>query len=356
MIVDKRKPTLADRFTASRIVSTNNLVAPAVATALQTKIRSARRFVFDAAASERVATVVRDIPELIVRESQLARAPFDMTWIEYDARAYWLTVTQQHHVDMTSDIRVGFLVDHNRVSVIAEGQDGCGVFPFAYHLNTEWPPEDQARFCHQMGILPPEIDFWLWGSSANRFIERGETSLLRKLRDHNMAECTMAPRYNASNLLDGGSGDLRTILALLLMLNRPSVVSYRNALPAARGWIGNKMRPFMSHTTVSVSLDPVSTLRLIGTSAGDSVSRRRHEVRGHYCHDKTARDYMLIAGCMHDWQACDEEWTPWLNAPLDDVNHWICRVCSGKRWWRKDHERGSAEVGFVEHDGYEITV
>jgi hypothetical protein len=200
----------------------------------------------------------------------------------------------------------------------------------------------------------------MWGSSAQKFLDAGEVRLLRVLRDSNMAEWLgdenmLRRSRTVQDFLKGAQGDMRTIIAFLLMLNRPSIVQYRKTLPNWRGFIGNKVRPFMSHTTVNVSLDAVATLRLIGTPSGDAVARRRHEVRGHFCHDKTARDFMRIAGCIHDWHAAHEDWTPWPDAPIEGRRHWICGVCEGKRWRRDAHERGTAEVGFVAHDGYEVT-
>ena len=153
----------------------------------------------------------------------------------------------------------------------------------------------------------------------------------------------------------GAIGDLRTIMAILLMLNRPSLTRYDQSLGHVRGFIGNKLRPYMAHTTVKISLDPVPLLRLVGTPQDDGTPKRRYEVRGHYCHDQTARDYMRIAGCIHDWHPTHKDWTPWPAAHLDEADNWVCAVCEGKRWWRKEHTRGDSLVGYVEHDAYEVS-
>ena len=361
---EKRQPLLADRFAANRDRTMLLMAGEKATREVQHRVRQARKLVFDVEATERVASVVRDIPELILRESQFARAPFDLTWIEYDAAAYWETLMghPQNPDDNTVDTRVGFLIDHNRVNVVMEGTsretNGNGLYPIAYHLNTEWPAEDQRRFAEFTHTSRLGLDVWLWGSTAQHFMDTGQTGLMRTLRDHNMAEWIGNPAYTLNvrrtDLLGGAQGDLRTVIALLLMINRPAVVQYKHTLPNARGFIRNKLLPYLSHTVVSVSLDAVKTLRLIGTPEGEAIERRRHEVRGHYCHDHTAREYMRIAGCMHDWQPCDETWARSDAAPAE-VNHWTCGTCGGKRWWRVAHERGSAERGFVAHDGYEIT-
>jgi hypothetical protein len=151
----------------------------------------------------------------------------------------------------------------------------------------------------------------------------------------------------------GSVGELRNIVAILLMLNRPSITRYANA-PAARGWIKRKPAPFMAHTSVTIDIDARPTMRLLGTPAGDGVPRRRHEVRGHYCHDHEAHDYRRIAGCQHDWQETDAEWTP-ADLKPGEAEHWVCRQCSGKRWWRIEHERGRLDQGIVNRAGYHVT-
>lgn len=43
--------------------------------------------------------------------------------------------------------------------------------------------------------------------------------------------------------------------------------------------------------------------------------------------------------------------------PGDDPlrpDHWTCRACAGKRWWRAHHERGNAALGYVTRD-YRVT-
>ena len=107
---------------------------------------------------------------------------------------------------------------------------------------------------------------------------------------------------------------------------------------------------------VTISLDPKPILRLIGTSQGDAVERRWHEVEGHYCHDKTSRDYSRIAGCIHDWQDTDNEWNVLTgDHARSEVKHWLCSSCNGKRWWRNKHERGNPTIGIVKKD-YEVTL
>jgi hypothetical protein len=374
---EKRGTTLADRFVARRWPAHERILLPRAVEQIQRGVRNARKFVLDEEAARRVAKVVAEIPDLLVREHQFARAPFDLTWIEWPSYYYWMEMRDRFpelHAQgdgfgetSTADYMTGYLFDQGRINAIAGGimsdkNVAPELTPMQYRLHTEWPVEEQLEFGRRIGASRLGIDKFLWGSTYEQL---GEDER-RLLRTYNTAEFVpFNPAHpgfalpNADNGLvepaRGCVGELRTVIALLLILNRPSLAVYRTTLPNHRGWHKGKTIPFMSHTVVNVSLDAVPMLRLIGTPAGESVARRRHEVRGHYCHDKTARDYMRIAGCIHEWQGCDEEWTPWADAPMRDVNHWLCKSCGGKRWWRADHERGTAEVGFVAHDGYDVT-
>lgn len=340
--------------------------------------RNARKFVFDEDACRRIAHVVATIPDLLVREMQFARAPFDLTWIEWPSWHYWMALRDQNPGKFdsqgqwgnteTADYANGFLIDHNRINVITAGTKrnpdlAPQLTAMQYRLNTEWPVDEQLEFARRAGASRLVVDNILWGSTYDLLTPDER----RTLRAHNVVEYVpFNPKWPETwthHMADAGMqlavrgsvGELRTIIALLLILNRPSLAMYRH-VPSTRRFYRGRVIPYMSHTTVNIPIDPVPTLRLIGTPAGESVLRRWHEVKGHYCHDKTARDFARIAGCLHEFKPTYEDWTPvGDNYPRDQVNHWVCAVCEGKRWWRSAHGRGTAEVGFVNHDAYLIS-
>jgi len=128
------------------------------------------------------------------------------------------------------------------------------------------------------------------------------------------------------------------------MLNQPALTKYVE-VPRGRGWISHKPKPYMAHRTVHVAMDPVPLVRQFSHGVGEGGVRRRHPVRGHYCTNLHARS----GGCIHQWQAAGEEWTPVAVAVGDDPQRWVCSVCQGRRWWRADHARGDASVGWVNH-------
>jgi hypothetical protein len=366
--MDKREPTLADRFTAEKYPQSKRIVDERTIVRVQQRVRQAHRYVLDEQAAARIGDVVRRVPELLLREHRFARAPFELTWVEFPHWRFWQVLTDgrpqviEKPQDETSDHTIGYLFDHGRVNTVSGGTVGQPhkrypyLTPFQYHLHTDWPVEDQIRFVQAVGSSRGQIDHYLWGATSTQL----QPEHARVLRDNHRLdllplEAAFRSRIvSEPNLLDkamrGGSGELRNMIAILLMLNRPTIARYRNVLPGARGWHRGKLIPYLSHTTVTVDIDAVPTLRMIGTPAGEGVPRRRHEVEGHYCHDVTARDFHRIAGCIHDWITCDDEWTPAPKIPDGEANHWRCSICDGKRWWRAEHLRGDATRGFVRAD------
>lgn len=362
-MADKREPTLSDILITelgkpSQLEHTPQ--PPDLPKRLQHKIRMAEKFVFDRDASERVAIVLRDVPELIAENIQFARPPFDLCWIEYDSDVIFRMLNPDHYnpQDGTRDVKVGILIDHNRINVCSQTEEGALVImPFAYHLNTEWPLEEQLQFCDQFKISRLGIDIWLWGSAGSKFLNEGNTQYLRTLRDTNMVECMFKNEElsykHAATIIGSTTGDFKNHVAMLLMLNQPSVTQYIR-VPSTRGWIRHKPRPFMKHTTIRMALDPVPKIRALSTNPGSGGLRRRHRVRGHYCHNKAARQAIWHHTCEHQWQPTNKRWEL-INVEVgDDVENWKCGKCEGKRWWKEEHRRGHYSEGEVEHT-YEVT-
>src|SRR5215469_508673 len=373
---NKRGPTLADRVLAKKYSAREKVMHPKTMDQLHRSLIAAHRFVFDEEAARRVAQVVHDIPSLLVREHQFARAPFDITWIEYPSYAYWnylhdaqperYTTQGEWANKATADHTVGYLIDHNRINTFVGGtvsQPDLGptLTSMQYRLSTEWTLDEQIEFSRLVGCSRIMLDMIMWGSTYDVLSDEER----RLLRAYNVMEQTpLNPAHHMYRDLtaDGGMGrqargsvgDMRTVIALLLMLNRPSLTTYKQTLPNTRGFIRGHSVAFLSHTTVTIAIDPVPTLRLVGTPSGDAVPRRRHEVRGHYAHNREARDYAKIAGCIHSFQASHgpPRWLPWPDAMPDEPDNWVCAECGGKRWWVPEHERGDESLGFVHHDEY----
>jgi hypothetical protein len=383
---EKRRPTLADRFIHHKFAAWERAVHPKAIGQLQASARNAHRFVLTEAAALRCAEVISSIPDLLLREQQFARAPYDLTWIEFPSHVIWTYMRDQNPIAYegigkwgdpgSSDHTLAYLIDHERVNIIVGGtvdqpNTDPHIMPIQYRLHTEWPDAEQAEFRRLCGMGADwHSDAFLWGSTYDK-LNAGERHALATR--HAVGFLPFNPlhrlydRYSSDgewcDAARGSVGELRNIVAILLMMNRPSLTKYIHNANAGRGFHKGKVMPYLSHTTVTIDIDARPTLKLIGTPQGDAVPRRRHEVEGHFCHDETARDFSRIAGCIHEFAPTHgpvDDWAPWPDAPLGVPGepgcprNWVCAACGGKRWWVKEHGRGTAEKGFVVKDGYTV--
>lgn len=132
---------------------------------------------------------------------------------------------------------------------------------------------------------------------------------------------------------------------------RTRATNFTHDIGTHRTFLRGKAVAYMSHTMVAIKADPVPVLRRLGTPQEAGVPKRRHKVRGTWCHRLTG-DRALRKGCTHDWVP-DPEFEA-----VDDPNerdHWLCQSCGGARWRRHAHMRGDASIGYVEK-GYRLTV
>lgn len=358
----KRTPTLADWILEERRPP---FARPLIAefSSLQARLRKADRFVLDTDASTRVGEVLRDIPELLVEQLQFARAPFDLCWVEYDFEAIFRVLNPERYdpADKTADQLIGILIDHDRITTTSRTIGGdLTILPWVYHLNTEWPVDDQLRFCEIARTSRMGIDQWLWGSVSNHFREIGRLDLLRSLRDVSMVQLLfsiddarvrrhLGLSTSTQRLMTHTTGDLKNHVAVLLMLNQPSLTKYID-VPRGRGWLGNRPGPYLAHRTVTVSLDAGPKLRAMARGDGLGQGRRRHDVRGCWCHDKRARNKAWDHSCIHDWRPATIDWELLAHTDPHTCEHWLCLACQGKRWWRVKHERGDLALGRVTHE------
>lgn len=330
--------TLADLVVQERLA---RMVGRDVAAQLIAKIKQAHRFSFDDNAVRRIAEVCRDVPELLIEHQQFARAPYDMLWFELTEQPFWQIMHPDlPYDDHKGDHRVGFLVDHGTVYSFAsdhqEPKATAALFPVRYHLHQPFELDDQIAFCRTFRTSRMLLDSFLWGSPVDRLSEHHKRALRAAHSCDLIPSTTPALMKRLPELghkvLAGANGDLRNVIATLLILNRPSLITYIKDVSSHRS---------LHHRIVTIDLDLRPIIREVG-QAVDPREVRRHEVRGHYCHNQATRDGAR-RGCLHEWRA-DPAY------PADDVDHWWCQRCTGKRWWRHHHTRGSAEIGFVTHD------
>jgi hypothetical protein len=374
-MADKRQLLLADEFLASRrefIVDTNT------ESRVRSRVLSARRFVLDWQATERAASIMNDIPELLIREQQFARAPYPVTWIEFPFEPWWQALTGKEPL-FDADTQIGYLVDNDNVYVISgSAVEKCpALMPLYYQLHHPWPMQDQLDFTALAGISRIGLDGFLWGESIYKLMankDRPEEfkplheQQQRILRDNH--SCNVLPlgpkgiqvgrKQIIQRMVNASAGELRNIIGLLLLMNRPSVTEYVRDVGRHRGFVRGKLRPYLSHTVVTIKLDAKQILRQV-SAQGEAAEKRRHEVRGIYCHDEEYRKGTK-AGCIHEWtehpdyidEALDEKRWHTNQRGETEFDNWQCVHCHGHRWWRDNHERGNAAIGYV-NKTYQIT-
>jgi len=359
-VTDKREPLLYDRLVTGKSVSTIGKVWRDMDNHVRLRAKPARVFVLDEKAVTMLAHVMRNTPELIARAQEFARQPYDRMWVELDARLLYRLMTGQTPDFVNGDDTIGYFYDHGEVWVVAGEGAMSSVSPVAYKLHQPWSIESQLRTCRLLGTTRSQLDAFLWGSSLERWIPTGGTvddayQAVVNLSDED-SEDRRALRASHSvvlppvsdmdrvgadkwlTLFSGSAGDLRNIITILLLMNRQGVTRYIHDRPLTRGWIGNKQRPYAAHNVVTIDVDPTPVLRRIGMTRGVEAGLRRHEVRGHYRRDVTYRE-ATARGCVHAME-------PDPTSDHPDLSY-RCTVCSGKRWWVSQFERGDAGKGFV---------
>lgn len=388
-VIKKRQPTLADRFLHSPVSRGQTLVSYDINEQLKQKIRSARRFRLTPEASTHVGRVIATIPELLFREQQFARAPYDVTWLEFPYDN-WFNGLSKQELFRGTDTEMGFLIDHGNVYTIAYSKDmprdTPAVIPLVYTLHKPWEMREQIDFAQKVGMSRLGLDGLLWGATLEQMVRmrvaenppedksvEGIKAYTSQTADYFRDHPSRSLRNNHTlgflpisdhivkrpssykdiyeRVSGAAAGDLRNIVALLLLMNRPSLTRYVQDEPHWKTFVGGKSRTYLSHTVVTIDFDPRPALMKIGTVYGEKESKRRHEVRGVYCHDEKYRKG-TAAGCIHDWYEHPDYMDDIAHLHIDEHgsvqwDNWLCKGCGGHRWWRETHERGDAAKGYV---------
>ena len=381
----KRKPLLADEFLHRKpVTDLFNRAEMRRFDAMRDHLREAKLFVLDEQAAGYAAEFIRDHPAAIAHDQEFAIPPFPRMYVELPYSKFLRTVNKANELLLDSkydDTEVGYFFDGPTVYVLSRMRDdpptdaASMVMPICYRLNKPFTLKEELAVCDDLGISRIGIDLLYWGSSypltldseaaANDIknithperVLKPHTKILWEmsaLREHHSFEPWYATdvvtrRDMLAPLIKSAAGDLRNIIAMVLFLNRTSEVRFDDTMPPHKGWIGPRPAMFLKHNIVRVKLDPKQ--RFIKTYGGHGAWRRRHDVKGHYCHDKVAR----AQGTGHNmipWIPTSSTHEPqWVEY---DVNRWRCMVCGGRRWHRHACSRGSKDKGSVVKT-YEVT-
>lgn len=356
----KRPPILADLFLSfevTRFFDTEKSYQKKVIR-VQDRLREAKKFVLDRDAIRFVGEVCRDAPEAIAYAQEFALPPFPLMWVEFDSQELWRTVNvgvDQPHGGW-GDRLVGFLIDGPKVYTVAGsdpehwGGNWASLTPIIYHLNqpgiSDVVPEGKG-FAHAHVWADIGIDQLFWGSAFNRMGD--DPQLQRSLRANHSATMIRA-LYNdeaRSQFLTGCMGDLRTVLAILLTLNRSKDIQYVEQPMKTGVLLHRKPVSLVKHRVIKINLSPTKDIIRLGKRAGSSW-RRRFDVRGHFCRNKQAR----LAE--NPWGVCKDVTHDWQETGARGDRQWGCLKCGGLKWWRSEHQKGNEFAGTV-NSSYEVT-
>jgi hypothetical protein len=356
----KRDPLLVDQFLAS---SDMVRFGPYLERGFIEKVRSglyqAKRFLLDEEATIYLAKAIASAPEVIAMAREFAIPPFPIMYIEMPDFAKWYRTVNGIEPMPGADTKVGYLFIGPNAYCLGltgkpEGEEdspkwvngGMAVaVPIEYRFNQPFRPGEAAKQAKEMGLEEEDLPILFWGSSWERVKgTQWENALWEDMSVH------MAVNSVGMNMMDletrrifasSNAGDLRNMIAMLLFLNRTSQCTYVNEVPMAPGhMLRNKPRTLLSHSVVTLDVAKAPSVRTMFLGSTGGSWKREHDVRGHFCVGKTARESNLCNG-LHDWHEYN-------------VNQWKCSRCGGLKWWRKDCRRGTKNKGKV-HTTYEVT-
>ena len=319
------------------------LTQPGYLEQIKARMRDAQKFVFDQTASRALQKLILEHPrELIANIATLAIPPYPCCWIECH-------LCCDHWDEVVAERQSAFLIDDHavhRVGVLEPNHNWTGdAFVGGwerYQLQTRWSRSEQDQFF--AGLGRGGIKDWkdhvfgkrLTGASAWKGLSDEE---YRRVLDQVRIHADRSPHEQLDRIahLVSYGGAVVLVLACLVLLNTPHLATYI-AVPASKHFSKGKLRLERAHTKIVVNVSPERAIRYIQEQYQKGDARRPlHPVRGHFVHDREARETQ----CVHSWVA-------------DDAAHWRCSRCGGRRWWRIDHERGSTEEGVSARD-YVVT-
>jgi hypothetical protein len=305
-------------------------------------LQQAQRFVFEPEAVEAVVNLIHSKPSsLFEAAAQFTRLPFDVCWIEWPtpdiapllstqlrtkrtgallhkvfrpetfsmitAWSYTKEALQQETSKLNDPV---YKLDSIGMSELcAEVNFDLRAKPGGFQVKNLWEPPKDPRETTAAHALENRIGFYVQGEQHK---DESCAEQSRRLTFENMTR--FYGREFAESKLCDVAQEVKPVIGMLILLNSKNCVSTARVEPPPKL---NKARvkrgalPFVSYTTVNINLGrrDARQASAYGVSAEEI---RQHLVRGHFKIRKT-----------------------------------------GVYWWR-NHIRGLAAAGAVEHSGYKV--
>lgn len=328
--------------------------------ALRGLLQSARRFVLDEGMSGFLSDLSfyafktglgvaeherrRVVCDIVDGMRVAARAPFSVTWIEFDMRAMRRRTIISYYKNLAGPsevpVRTGWLVEqHSSVDTTFrvtgfEQLDETTTVALPYRWN--WSVND---------ALPA----WKTDKYTTELNTSAEYSRLATAVDWYESDKITCSAFRTGRAWNDGAngmkllrmmretkGQLRHLWALLSVINDVPVL--RREVKRGLGFFGQgRYRQFLDHVTVTLRVPQKQTVCRLAQHLIARSRRRAHEVRGHW------RLYQRGEGVL-----CRPELHRWRTSERGTAL--VCEVCPAWRSWITQHERGDASLGFVTHD------
>lgn len=391
-VKEKRHPLLIDAWWAEDMDASGPDSPPEVkayVSRAKNLARGAKRFVFDETSVVYLEQIVRDYPRVIADAHDYAIVPYESvpTWIEMPIgalvslyeRGGWaadhlyesaMYASPQEREAFLRYGAIGFLISagtvytaisHNVFDPKQDGQYEIGsvaVRMYCYQLNR--PFNDEQQFVDHLDSFRLSREWYerfMWGPSLSTLEQTSREAVEVLTMNHRVvspfSEQTLAKMgVSRTGVMFGSkhdSGELRLLVAALILLNRSSQLSYRRDIEVkpARRISGHNVEVFHPHKVIRFSLNPIPEVRRLTASAEFLHKRAEHDVKGHLCYNERSR----TAACAHGRDVGDRNLDWW--EEIIPNQQWRCTQCKGLRWWRRDHKRGDPQVGTITSE-YEV--
>ena len=307
-----------------------------------------KRFVLTESAAIKVATAIRQYPEMLVEQGIFARTPFERCWIEFPSEQYH-TILAPNQINSGVDAKVGYLFDGDRVYIGAgDGIDSISLSPLIVHLHHPLSMREEIRLAEELKLSRAQLDNFYWGGTMLDILSwdirrglRSQHGFSIDLRDD------FKGKVSGDDFLRFTAGEVRNIIGLLLMINQPSSILRTETIDRRKTMSHKGARVLMGHSIITLNLDKRSRPdRLFRPPHSVHASPRWHEVANHWCNDKVARtkgysidDTKTMRGIGHAHEWVQDE---------DGSLKFTCKICGGRRWRRiMKNGRGDRSRGII---------